>query len=379
MIKPVEESAEQSKAEAAKFLRAIDGDPEAEWLFFTVGDADRDDPKLKKTIRGTLDQAWPTLVDLNERGAGIFVTINEVRGKVRKAKFVTAVRAAFVDLDGAPIEPVLASDPPPHVVVESSPGKYHACWRVADLPTNQFGAVQQMLQHRYDGDTVSDLPRVMRLPGTLHLKQPDRPFIARVVHVADDLAPVLLTAPTRGAAGNPFPSSTASVEEVERLVDGIPNDSPSWADWNTVGLAIHAAVGDEGREIFHGWSRKWTAGEYSELKTDARWDAIRQSPPDRIGVNKLRAMYREARAARISENVRIGDDVDPAELQSEVLTLDDMLDRLVLIRKGSSVADLKTGRVRQERRCSWRLRRVEGKGQATAPATVAAVKAPQDR
>jgi hypothetical protein len=43
---------------------------------------------------------------LNREGAGVFVTVNETDLKGRTAKNITSVRAVFVDLDGAPLEPV---------------------------------------------------------------------------------------------------------------------------------------------------------------------------------------------------------------------------------------------------------------------------------
>lgn len=54
---------------------------------------------------------------LQQRGAGAFVMVDEGGdGKGRYASNVTRVRAHFVDLDGAPIEPVLAAVRP-HIVV----------------------------------------------------------------------------------------------------------------------------------------------------------------------------------------------------------------------------------------------------------------------
>ena len=86
---------------------------------------------LARIIHGTVDNCWAELVSLNDQGAGIFVTVNETDGKGRKTENIKRVRAVFVDLDGAPLEPVTQWRTP-HISVESSPGKFHACWIVID-------------------------------------------------------------------------------------------------------------------------------------------------------------------------------------------------------------------------------------------------------
>jgi hypothetical protein len=90
---------------------------------------------------------------------------------------VVRVRAHFVDLDGAPIHPVLEAAVRPDWVVESSPRRWHAYWMVDDCPLWQFQAMQSSLAAKFDGDkTVKDLPRVMRVPGFVHRK--GQPFMS---------------------------------------------------------------------------------------------------------------------------------------------------------------------------------------------------------
>jgi RecA-family ATPase len=138
-------------------------------------------PDLFAKVRhGTLDQYFHELCRLNESGAGIFITINETDGKGRKGENITRVRALFADLDGAPLEPVMAHQPPPHLVVQTSPNRFHAYWFVEGLPFEQFKASQQALARKFGGDAVHDLPRVMRLPGFLHRK--GEPFLVQIIH-----------------------------------------------------------------------------------------------------------------------------------------------------------------------------------------------------
>src|SRR5262249_5448170 len=120
-------------AEAARFLAALD--PKAKVFTFQTfdDDADRKSPGLAKILHGTLEQHAKTLARLNAQGAGVFVTVNETDGRGRTAANITRVRAVFVDLDGAPLDPVTANDPKPHIITETSPGKWHCFWRIEQL------------------------------------------------------------------------------------------------------------------------------------------------------------------------------------------------------------------------------------------------------
>lgn len=169
-------------AMAARFLTALTGD--RTHTFQTVGEGGRG-RSLNRIMHGAFEQRANALQLLNLKGAGVFVMVNRGDGYGRKADNVTAARALFVDLDGAPLEPVLAGPIPPRIVVESSPGKWHAYWPVADLPLERFTDAQKVLALRFDGDPkVSDRPRAMRLPGFLHNK--GAPFQTRLVECADN-------------------------------------------------------------------------------------------------------------------------------------------------------------------------------------------------
>ncbi|MFP7721412.1 DNA-primase RepB domain-containing protein [Lysobacter sp. A3-1-A15] len=165
-------------AQAARFLTALSSDNLH--TFQTFEDSKRGVRGLSRILHGSLEQRVRTLEALNLEGAGVFVMVNRGDGYGRKASNVTGIRALFVDLDGASIEPVLAAPIRPRIVVESSPGKWHAYWPVVDIPTDHFSAAQKVLAARFGADPkVHDKPRVMRLPGFLHRKA--APFTTRLV------------------------------------------------------------------------------------------------------------------------------------------------------------------------------------------------------
>lgn len=157
--------------QARQFLRRLDPEAAA-FTFQTFDDTKEKRTKLARVMHGVLDeQIVATLGALQKQRAGVFVTVNATDGKGRQAHNVLRVRAVFVDLDGAPLQPVLDSGLDPQIVVESSPGKYHAYWLTDDCELDQFERVQKALAQRFGGDTsVTDLSRVMRVPGFSHFK-----------------------------------------------------------------------------------------------------------------------------------------------------------------------------------------------------------------
>jgi hypothetical protein len=178
---------------------------------------------LNRVLHGDFSLYAATLARLNQQGAGIFVMVNAGDGKARKAGNVQTVRAVFADLDGAPLAPVRAADLEPHIIIESSPRRWHAYWLADGVPLEQFKRLQQAIAARFDSDPkVCDLPRVMRLPGFLHNK--GEPFLSRIIE-QQDKAPYLHAAIAawlgfREASNDaPAPARTAPVR---KLADTIP-------------------------------------------------------------------------------------------------------------------------------------------------------------
>jgi len=180
---------------AKHFLDLIVNGGSVTWQTFDDSEAKRGG--LAKIFLGSLDKWHRTLEALNQRGAGIYFMVNPGDGKGRAEKNVTCVRAAFVDLDGSPLDPILAAEHQPHVITETSPGKYHVFWLIEgfpwtnDLSTNKahFSALQKALCQRFKGDPniTGDMCRVMRVPGFLHRKA--EPFLVRIHSLRPDLPP----------------------------------------------------------------------------------------------------------------------------------------------------------------------------------------------
>lgn len=130
-----------SKAQAQRFLDLLDLDGSFTFQTFD-DDQDRKSAQCIKVLHGTLDTHFDALVRYNQQGAGIFVCINQTNLKGRKGNDVLQVRACFVDLDGAPVDPVLSHQCEPAILVESSSDRWHAYYPCSDMPLDAFTAMQ---------------------------------------------------------------------------------------------------------------------------------------------------------------------------------------------------------------------------------------------
>ncbi len=164
---------------AQRFLTLLAEDTEMGFSFQIFSDKKNKKP-CPKILHGSLEAHQDELIQLNRAGAGVFVTINETDGKGRSKDNIIRVRAVFVDLDGSPLQPILDGPLSPHIVIESSPGRYHAYWIVEGIDLAHFTLIQEKLSKNFNGDPkICDLSRVMRLPGFYHQK--DTPFLTKII------------------------------------------------------------------------------------------------------------------------------------------------------------------------------------------------------
>ena len=85
---------------AAHHLRILDPNAEAfTFATFTDGKAKPKPDRLASILNGTLEEHFVTLTDLNRRGAGVFVTVNETDLKGRKKENIKRIRALWQEAD----------------------------------------------------------------------------------------------------------------------------------------------------------------------------------------------------------------------------------------------------------------------------------------
>ena len=297
--------------EAALFLEALAG-KDASFTFQTFDDVkDRKEKSLARIFHGTFNQHKQVLKALNAQGAGVYVTVNQTDLKGRSLANIVKVRALFVDLDGSPIQPIkdLPEDLQPHIIIESSPNRWHAYWLVNNCELDQFKPLQQALAALFDGDKqVCDLPRVMRLAGFSHNKQ--EPFITRIVELQEhNLTPFSVNKlivglgfneqqkqSTRNKSNNTYnsndddftiglPPTTDLMADLKSALDYLPCED--YSDWVRQAMRLKT-LGNEGLELWLAWSSK--SPKFERVDAIHKWRGLHA---DRTG---YKAIFNEAKA-----------------------------------------------------------------------------------
>jgi hypothetical protein len=275
---------------AHRFLRLVDANDT--FTFQTFHDRQKsteEDGTLARVIPGPAGQE---LLSLHDRGAGVYFTVNRTDGAERKGRNITNIRAVWQeDDDGVavdfPIEPSL--------VVESSPGRFHRYWLLAEpWPADERGradhaeVMERMIETYGSDPNAKDLCRVLRVPGFLNRKHGD-PHQVRVVSSpgwrysrAEILAafpPVERSQPTKAKTNGATPHSDPGRDagEDRRIRDAlfrIPADERHV--WLTVGMAIEAHYGEAGRPLWDEWSLT-AKDKYDERDQDKTWRSFKGS------------------------------------------------------------------------------------------------------
>jgi hypothetical protein len=143
--------------------------------------------------------AWPQVEAANKKGANVYFGVCPRRDRKGDATHTIHAPALWVDLDGKTYDPAdpqhgkvlalerlrqaLPAELQPSILVDSGNG-YHVYWLLVEpwlFSENgdrlKCEATLKALAEYLGGDTgVADAARVMRLPGTLNVKDPDHPL-----------------------------------------------------------------------------------------------------------------------------------------------------------------------------------------------------------
>lgn len=198
-------------ADAKEFLEVIDPSEEARFSFVAFQKLKEGKPKERPPLNGKLDDHLKSLTLLQEKRMNVTIVVQENEGGIGKAN-ITRLRAAFIDFDSKlvgteqqygerkrvcealDLEALQNSSMPPHLIVESSPGNYHAYWALqertienseedSDAVAEAFKTLQRNLAFVYSSDpTITNINRCMRVPGFWLFKddedrEPSRPRI----------------------------------------------------------------------------------------------------------------------------------------------------------------------------------------------------------
>jgi hypothetical protein len=177
-----------NRAEADAFLDYLD--PIGAFAFQLFDDDKaRHDKGRARVLIGRLDEHFAALTAANRDRCGVYVTINETDGKGRTIANIVRVRKHFIEVDGTMTLDEIQFTADQYGLGqigwanESSPGKFHVYWNVADdvqRDLTGFTRRQKQLAKLFNSDpSCTDLPRVLRIPGFYHQKA--KPFMVRAV------------------------------------------------------------------------------------------------------------------------------------------------------------------------------------------------------
>ncbi len=279
---------------AKRFLDMLD--PTGAFTFQTFDDnierkAQRKKTKtrdpLARTFHGTLEEHWDALYKLNGKGAGVYVTISLTDLEGRKLENIVEPRAVFVDYDDRgpdPLDEVLAYDPPPTMVVNTSPSKWHAYWVVEEMPTQDFSRFQKGLAEKFGtDDNVADVSRVMRIPGTLHCKS-DVPTLVTLSYMDDEAVYAYEDLKAKfhfkrertrktSVAEKQFQASREEVEALlQRMIEEPQEDFATRDPWLKIGMALKNWDEDEGLELWLWFCEQACGDAFDEEECVDKWE-----------------------------------------------------------------------------------------------------------
>ena len=281
------------RAEAERYLQRLDANAKS-WIFQTfVDEKGKTNPGVTGILIGSFDDHWDNLDRRNQNGAGVFITVNRTNDKGRKRTDVTGTRALWQEDDRGDT-PALPTKP--HMVVESSPRKYHRYIITDGGPVEEFEPVQQRMVDDYGSDpNAKDRSRVLRLPGFLHLKNPDKPHMVRIIETTD--APPLswkevkqLFPPVKKLVVKPTTNNKSKrsfcgggatggvlIDNPGEVISAVLSLDPDmgYVDWLSVGMGLHYIYQGhhEGLEIWIEWSRSGKLFRLGEC--EYRWGTFK--------------------------------------------------------------------------------------------------------
>lgn len=231
-----------------------------------------------RNLSGRITDLWPEILAGQRDGWQVFVVVNEGG---HTARSIVRVRALFVDADGLPTP--IEWHAQPDFLVRRDATHWHAYWLVADMPLTGFKGAQRRLAAHYGTDRkVCDLPRIMRLAGSFHLKDAARPLLvtieanknARTPQTARTATELLAglpdDIPTQRATATPAPTGEPISLEILREMLGYLD--PGWDrdDWRDIIAAIRAAPvpDDPNEDMRRQLAHSWSEGEFADGQPD---------------------------------------------------------------------------------------------------------------
>lgn len=291
----------QDFSAACAFVAALTGLPADHAIVDVRMLHDSDKTVVGIPRRGVFTDLWAEICAWNNRGYGCFINVNEMDGVGRELPNVAQCRAHIVDLDNvnAPMnyERAAAWVVPPNFAVQSSPGKFHVYWKVSPYKDiERYTTTQRKLRKLFDGDKVIiDASRILRIPGTLHCKNPSAPHIVvcwalpgyantyDVTTLEQALADIQLDVTEPGGLRHELGDPALAAPSVEWLTHALMSHNPNdleRGEWISLTSAFKQAGWSlmhehELRAIWDKWCASYDKNDVGE--NDKQWKSIRQT------------------------------------------------------------------------------------------------------
>ena len=305
---------------ALQYLRNLDSSA-TEFTFQTFDDSkERKSKSLARIFHGTLEAHYKTLCELNNKGAGIYVTVQKTDLNGRKKSNIKALRTLYFEYDGGNgFKPSKIPLPPSQIVRTSPPDRYHLyyipdeCQPISDVSVDEFNAAMAYMIDKGSDPNAKDISRVLRLPGFHNNKYPEKPLVTLdsgrcTKHKWSEMIDAF-KAPELGLSADDIDFFESSSEETsvpvakskEPFECALVASALSAIDpgcehgqWLKIGMALHHASGGKriGYEIF----KKWSEGGHNYQSHDwpKQWDAFKQDVKKPVTIKSLYHYAREA-------------------------------------------------------------------------------------
>lgn len=129
---------------------------------------------------------WDKIVDLNQKWAWVFFTVNSMKDGHTDKAWVEWVNVWICEIDWMAKESqkqlIDIAPIKPSMIIESK-SSLHMYWFAKDGKIENRSKICRWLRNFFDWDKAIawDISRVLRLPGFYHMKNPDEPFLCTVI------------------------------------------------------------------------------------------------------------------------------------------------------------------------------------------------------
>lgn len=169
-------------ADTAEYIRMLRDDPNTVVCWQTFPDFDKSNKNLICTWHASLNDALPTLVQLNQAGAGVFINVTLTDGVGRTRDNITGADVCFIDCDGTLSLNDFNPEIPCTFIVKRDDTHFHAYWRMKHISIKDWQYAQRVLAEFYGTDPKVNKPtQVMRVPGFWHQKNPKTPYLVELM------------------------------------------------------------------------------------------------------------------------------------------------------------------------------------------------------